>query len=563
MRDQAHITRSFVGRQVQVEDSEFLAVSEGRIRIRIGVVIFLVALLVAILRLGEMTLLSPASISGGGADNSAISRADITDRNGEVVATTLATYALYAKPKFVWQAEAEETAIELVGLFPDLRKDDVLRKLTGKHDQILLKRGLTPKERQMVFGLGATGLIFEVEPQRVYPQGHLAAHIVGFTDPDMNGLAGAEGALDDRLSENGAPDVALSIDLRLQNVLMEELEASRRHFKAKTNAGVILNVKTGEILALASLPNFNPNQASREAPQNKFNHASMSTYELGSVFKPITMAMALEKGVTDLEEKFPVQQPLQIRDRFIGDDHPSPEPMAMPKILSKSSNRGTALIAMRAGGDMQQEFLRELGLFDRVPIELAESARPQVQSEWQDITTATVSYGHGISVTPLALSVAVGALLNDGVYVTPTILKRDPANTPMTRRVIRSETSKTLRDLMRYTVTDGTGRNASVVGVSVMGKTGTADKPSRGGYDERRLVSSFVAAFPYEDPTYVVFITFDEPKAVKGTQGYATAGWNAAPTTGKVIERIVPILRLPIQRDEAALSPFSDERALQ
>lgn len=550
-----------VRRQMQVADSEFAAVSEGRIRIRIGAFIFMFALLVAIIRLGEISLFggkSGASLFGEGG---IAARADIVDRNGQVLATTLETYALYSKQRYIW--DIDETARELVQRLPGLDYNSVREKLERKGDQVLIKRGLTPKQRQSVFGLGLPGLIFEVEPQRVYPHGPLAAHIVGFTDVDMKGLGGAERAFEERLSEQNAPDTALSIDLRVQNALTEEMAKAMAHFKAKTSAGVVLNMKTGEIVAMASLPNFDPNTPSAKPSQNRYNHASMSTYELGSVFKPITMAMVLDERVTNLTEKFPVQRPLQVRDRMIGDDHPSPVPMAMPLILAKSSNRGTALMAMRAGGDMQQQFLSKLGLMDRVPIELSESAKPQVQSEWQDITTVTVSYGHGISVTPLALTVAMGAILNDGLYVTPTLLKRDAANVAEERRVVSRRTSHTLRDLMRYVVTNGTGRNARVKGLGVMGKTGTADKPSGDGYDERRLVSSFISAFPYEDPTYVVLVSFDEPKGLKETYGYATAGWNAAPTTGKVIERIAPILGVPRRLDPVAYSPFSNTGALR
>lgn len=548
-------------RQMQVADGEYLAVSEGRIRIRIGAFIFLLALLVAVIRLAEVSLLTSKSSRTHSAERGAKTRADIVDRNGEVMATTLETYALYARPKYIWHSD--ETAKALAVKFPGLDEAAIFDRLQQKKDQVLIKRGLTPSERQDVFGLGLPGLMFEVEPQRVYPRGRLGAHLVGFTDVDMNGLGGAEWAFNEELSAENAPNVALSVDLRVQNALMDELATGLERFKAKTNAGIVLNIKNGEILAMASLPNFDPNVANTTSPEFLYNHASMSTYELGSVFKPLTMAMVLDSNITNLTEKFPVQNVLQVRDKIINDDHPAGNPMAMPKILAKSSNKGTALMAMRAGGERQQDFLKKVGLLDRVPVELRESAKPQVQREWQDITTVTVSYGHGISVTPLALSSATGAILNGGEYVPPTIRKRDPSNPVETRRVVRPETSQTVRDLMRYVATNGTGRNARVKGFGVMGKTGTADKPSGDGYDERRLVSSFVAAFPYEDPTYLVFITFDEPQAIEGTYGYATAGWNAAPTAGKVIERIAPILGVPQRLDPVAHSPFSTSGALR
>jgi len=529
-----------IRRKKHVKDDEYKAVSEGRIRIRIGAVIFALTLLVAIIRMAEVSLFTePKGIYASG-NGAGIKRADIVDRNGELLATTLVNYDLYARKKYIWNPD--ETADRLASVFPDSDAAEMRAKLGKKGGQVLLLRGLTPMQKRAVFNLGLPGLVFEPAPRRFYPSGHLAAHIVGFSDVDMKGIAGAEKAFESNLLEPNVPSLALSIDLRVQGAVMTELQRSIDKFNADTGAAIVMNIKTGEILAMASLPNFDPNAPNTASPQDRYNHASMSTYELGSVFKPITMAMALETGVTDLKEKFPVQKPLKVRDKFIRDDHPSKYPLAMPEILAESSNRGTALMAMRVGGDKQQAFLKKLGLMDRVPIELKESAAPQIQREWQDITTVTVSYGHGISVTPLALTAATGALLNGGEYVTPTLRKQDSVTRSERRRVISAKTSQTLQDLMRYVATDGTGRNARVKGYAIMGKTGTADKPSVDGYDERRLVSSFIAAFPYEDPTYAVFVTLDEPKAVKGTYGYATAGWNAAPTTGNIIERIGPML---------------------
>lgn len=548
-------------RQMVLADDEFAAVSEGRIRIRIGVVIFVFMLVLFTLRFAEVSLLTVSSASDGLPQKITTTRADITDRNGEILATTLRTYSLYAEPHKIWNVQ--ETVDKLLTVFPHENRDELIAKLSSDRAFVWLPRGLNPATRQKVFDLGLPGLGFRVEPQRVYPRAHLASHIVGFTDVDLKGSAGAERAFNEDVLAPNAPAKALSIDLRMQHALADELVMGLEKFEAVSNAGVILNIKTGEVLALASLPNYDPNNPGAFPNEFRFNHASMSTYDLGSVFKPITMALALETGVTDLTEEFPVQKPLKVRNKFIRDDHPSKTPLAMPEILAESSNRGTALMAMRAGPDAQKNMLKKLGLFDRVPIELAESARPQVQTEWQDITLATVSYGHGISVTPLALAVAMGALLNGGNYVTPTLAKRDAAHPPILRRVVSENTSQHMRDLMRYTVTHGTGRNAAVKGYGVMGKTGTADKPAIGGYDQRRLVTSFVSAFPYSDPTYLVMITYDEPKAVEGTYGYATAGWNAAPTVRKVIERIGPMVGLPRVDEKLAQSPFSQPSAPQ
>lgn len=544
-------------RTMTVADDEYISVSEGRIRIRIGAFIFMFVLLLVVLRLAEVSLFGDKSGRGLLPKEITTTRADITDRNGAVLATTLNTYSLYAEPRKIWNTE--ETAQKLRAVRPELDITVLRERLSTDRSFVWIDRGLTPKERQAVFALGLPGLAFRQEPKRVYPRGNLASHIVGFTDVDLNGSAGSERAFNAGLSAVNAPATALSIDMRVQHAVADELQKGMERFEALSNAGVVLNIKTGEIISMVSLPNFDPNDPGATLPETRFNHASMSTYDLGSVFKPLTMAMALEDGASTLTEEYPVQKPFKVRHKFIRDDHPSKVPLAMPEILSESSNRGTAMIALKIGGDRQRKYLKDLGLMDRVPFELAESAKPQLQTRWIDLTTVTVSYGHGIAVTPLALAAAIGATLNDGLYVAPTMMKRDASRPVLARRVFSSQTSQTTRDMMRYVTTHGTGKKARVKGYGVMGKTGTAEKPSNGGYDQKRLVTSFVAAFPYEDPTYVVMITYDEPKAAEGTYGWATAGWNAAPTAGAVIERIAPMLGVQRRIDPVAMSPFGAE----
>ncbi len=544
-------------RTMTVADDEFLSVSEGRIRIRIGAFIFMFVLLLVVLRLAEVSLFGDKRGGNLLPKEITTTRADITDRNGEVLATTLSSYSLYAEPRKVWNVE--ETAQKLISVRPELDINVLRERLSTERSFVWIERGLTPKERQSVFALGLPGLAFRQEPKRVYPRANLASHVVGFTDVDLNGSAGSERAFNMKLSEKNAPATALSLDMRVQYAVADELQKGMEKFEALSNAGVVLNLKTGEIISMVSLPNFDPNDPGATLPETRFNHASMSTYDLGSVFKPLTMAMALEDGVSTLTEEYPVQKPFKVRHKFIRDDHPSKVPLAMPEILAESSNRGTAMLALKVGGEQQRKYLKKLGVMDRVPFELSESAKPQIQDRWIDLTTVTVSYGHGIAITPLSLAAAIGATLNDGLYVTPTLIKRDAAHPISTRRVFSSETSKTTRDMMRYVATHGTGKRARVKGYGVMGKTGTAEKPSNGGYDEKRLVTSFVAAFPYEDPTYVVMITYDEPKAVEGTYGWATAGWNAAPTAGAVIERIAPMLGVKRKIDPIAMSPFGSE----
>jgi len=537
-------------RNMVVADDEFIAVSEGRIRIRIGVCAFLFMLAIALVRLAEVSLMSGQAHQRVLPQALTTERADITDRNGELLATTLETYSLYAEPRRIWNPR--QSAQKIASLRTKLNISDVTRKLESDRAFVWLERGLTPKERQAIFELGLPGIGFRTESKRVYPRGNLASHLIGFTNLDLGGIAGAERALDERLTLEKAPDVALSLDMKVQYALAEELARSQEEFQALSASGVVMNIKTGEIIAMASLPNFDPNVPRATSPQSRFNHAAMSTYDLGSVFKPLTMAMALEDNVATKSEMFDVHKPYKVRYKYIRDDHPSKTPLNMSGILSESSNRGTAMLAQRIGAESQKAHLRNLGLLDRVPYELAESAHPQVQDNWGELATVTISYGHGLSVTPLALTAAIGAALNDGVYIVPTILRRDASSDVQTRRVFRSDVSLDVRNMMREVVTVGTGKKANVAGFGVMGKTGTAEKPSLGGYDEKRLVTSFVAAFPHSDPTYAMIVTLDEPKAADGTYGYATAGWNAAPTAGKVIARIGPMLPDARQIDEIA-----------
>jgi cell division protein FtsI (penicillin-binding protein 3) len=516
-----------------------MAITAGRTRIIIGVLVFGLVLFLLMARLAEVSVLRGPKARPVFAVNEVPSRADIVDRNGEILATTLETYSLYAEPSKVW--DPVETTEALLAALPDLDPAVVEARLSSNKSFIFIKRNLTPRERQAVFTLGMPGLGFRVEPRRVYPRGKLASHVLGWTDVDMIGAAGSERAFDLELSAPDAAPKKLSIDMRIQFALDDELRKGMERFAAKAVSGVVLDIHTGEILAMASMPDFDPNQFGTAMPQTRLNRATMATYELGSTFKPITMALALEAGA-DPEIKLPVQKPVTIRRKTINDDHKSNVPMGMFDILANSSNRGAALYALGVGEAGQRDFLRRLGLFDRAPIELAETAAPQLPREWQDLTTATVSYGHGIAVTPLALASALSALVNGGEYVAPTLQYVSLGQEVKRRRVIAPSTASTMTDMMRYVVTDGTGRNAAVRGYGVMGKTGTAEKPGINGYQKKKLVSSFVAAFPYSDPQYLVFIAYDEPQPAPGTYGYATAGWNAAPTAGAVVSRMVSIL---------------------
>lgn len=527
---------------LNVQNDEFSSIRQARVRIFMVVGIFVLFLFLLIVRLADVSMFQTPKTFSAMVASDIKHRADIVDRNGELLATTLETYSLYADSRKVWDPVASTEAITSV--LPDLDAAVVEERLTSGKQFVWIRRNLTPTERQTVFALGLPELSFQIEPRRVYPRGNLAAHVLGFTDIDMNGTAGAERAFDTVLSEEDAKPKRLSIDMHVQYILTEELRAGMEKFQANAASGVLLNVKNGEVLAMVSLPDFDPNQVATASPQSRLNRASSSVYELGSTFKPITMALAHETGVVKEGELIPVQNKLIIQRKSIKDDHPSPVALSIRDVLAKSSNRGSATIALRAGADAQQDLLRRLGLFARPPIELKESAAPLLPREWQDITTATVSYGHGLSVTPLALASALSTLLNGGLYVQPTIEKREGGidREAIGRRAVSAQTSKFVQDLMRYVVTDGTGRNAAVKGYELMGKTGTAEKIVGGEYAKRRLVTSFVAAFPHRDPKYLLFVVYDEPKAAFDTHGYATAGWNAARTAGAVVERVAPLL---------------------
>ena len=528
--------------RITLQDTEHTVIVEGRVRIWIGIAVFSLALLIVFLRLAEVALLTKAPSPYVGVDKVSSSRSDIVDRNGELLATTINNYALYARPNKI--LDKEEAARELVSLFPDLDQASLVQRLSTKRDEIRIKRGLVPSDRRKVTASGLPGLFSRSEAVRSYPNGALASHVLGLVNIDLEPMSGVEYMFNDRISADNAPSPILSLDLRVQTMVEDELAKTITRFDAISGAAIVLDIHTGEVLSMASAPEFDPNKRASISPHQEKNTAVNALYDLGSVFKPLTVAMALEYGVTDLEEEFPVHKPFTIRKKLIRDDHPSKVPLDVAHILSESSNRGTALMALRVGAEKQQDFFRSLGLFEKSPIELRGKAKPLYHSEWQDISVVTTSYGHGIAVTPLHLASAIGAILNGGEYVAPTLLKVDSAHEAERRRVISQQTSDTMVDLMRFIVTNGTGRNAEVEGLGVLGKTGTADKPAIGGYDTQRLVTSFVAAFPQWKPQYVVMVTLDEPKAVEGTYGYATAGWNAAPAVARIIERIAPILSL-------------------
>ncbi|MBO6679736.1 penicillin-binding protein 2 [Parvibaculum sp.] len=497
------------------------------------------------------------AIMGGGGEGAAVvasaatqvHRPDIVDRNGEVMATDIATASLFADARYV--IDPAETARQLTGVLPDLDLADTTEKLSSGRAFIWLKRDLTPKQQYAVHYLGLPGLDFRSEQKRVYPNGKTGSNVLGMVDIDNRGIAGIERYMDSRLAQEGAAGaprfdrnttVMLSIDLHVQHALRDELEKAMVEFSAMAAAGVIMDVHTGEVVAMSSLPDFDPNDPMASPDENRFNRATLGVYEMGSVFKAVTLAAALDSGKVNLDGRFDATKPLKVARFTIHDYHAENRWLTVPEVFIHSSNIGTAKIALQLGGEEHREYLRRFGLLSRPEIELPEAGAPLTPARWGEIATITTSYGHGIAVTPLQVASAVSTIVNGGFKVQPTFMRRNEA--ALGERVISADTSATMRGLLRLVVMEGTGRKADVAGYPVMGKTGTAEKPVNGGYSRTKLITSFISAFPANDPRYAMIVMFDEPKATKETYGYATAGWNAAPVTSRVVSRVAPLLGL-------------------
>lgn len=473
-------------------------------------------------------------------------RAIVTDRNGVIVATSLMTTALAARPDRL--LDPVDAARRLSTLFPDLDRAALEAKLTSDSPFVYIHRKVTPRMEMAVMELGIPGLEFERAETRVYPHGRLMAHILGYTDVDGNGLSGLEQGMETRLRDSNEP-VQLSLDLRFQHVVHQELAKAVETYDAIGGAAIVMDVRTSEVLAMVSLPDFDPNSPAESPEENLFNRASFGTYELGSTFKIFNTAMALETGATTLEDGYDATDPIRV-DRFlIRDYHAKQRYLTVPEIFVYSSNIGSAKMALDVGPPVQKAFLEALGMLEPMDLEVPETGRPQYPETWRPVNTMTVSYGHGVSVTPLHLVNGVSAVLNGGVVLPPTLLKRDEM--PIGRRVISEEVSFDMRRLMRLNAVSGSGTRALVPGYMVGGKTGTAEKANGSGYHRRSLISSFVGAFPMTDPQYAVYVVLDEPQGTEETYGYATGGWVAAPAVGGIIERIGAIAGIAPVEEEA------------
>lgn len=495
-------------------------------------------------RLVYLGLQDPES-GGGPASRVTASRPDIVDRNGEVLATDIKTASLFAEPRRI--VDADEVIEKLSTVLPDIDVEQTYQKLKSGTGFVWLKRQLTPKQQAEIFGLGLPGIGFRTEKRRFYPAGATAAHILGLTNIDNQGIAGIEKYIDDQgladLQASGlavADDlqpVKLSMDLRVQHIVHDEVAQAMQRYRAIAAGAVVLNAKTGEVIAMASMPDFDPNNPFNAQEKDRLNRMSAGVYEMGSTIKSFTTAMALDSGLANLESRFDASRPLRIGRFTIKDFHGKGRVLTLPEVFIYSSNIGSAREADMVGIEGHREFLKRLGLLDRMRTELPEVATPTEPREWKKVNSITISFGHGMSTTPLQTAVGAAALMNGGKLIQPTFLRRTEAEAAaVAQQVLKPSTVEQMRYLYRLNAEKGSGKRAEVPGFRVGGKTGTAEKVVNGRYVSGVRFNAFLAAFPMDDPQYIVLTIVDEPQPEKPGIG-ATAGLNAAPMVANIIRR--------------------------
>ncbi|WP_089504182.1 peptidoglycan D,D-transpeptidase FtsI family protein [Methylobacterium indicum] len=494
-------------------------------------------------------------------------RPDIIDRNGEILATDIRTVSVFAEPKNIYD---KDEAVELLtAVLPEINARDLREKLSSKKGFVWVKREITPRQQVEVHRLGIPGVGFLPDHKRVYPNGTAAAHILGVTNLDNVGIAGMEKYIDRQglrdltslgfveKSADMAP-VQLSIDLRAQHAVRDELAWGMEHYRAKAAAGAILDVTTGEVIALASLPDFDPNEPKDALDPDRINRMNVGVYEMGSTFKAMTLAMALDSGKFTVNSTFDTRGGvLHWGRQKIHEYHGTNRVITMPEVFTHSSNIGSAKMALGIGVPGHKAFLKKMGLLDRMRTELPESAEPIIPPRWTEINTITIAFGHGLAVAPLQASAAVAAIANGGFLMTPTFLKRTESEArEKATQVLSAQTSEAMRYIMRLNATEGSAKKAAIPYYYVGGKTGTAEKVIRGRYVKNRLFTTFMAVAPMDKPKYLFVTIMDEPQPVAAESGpYATAAYNSGVVTGRVIARVAPILGLPPQF-EPPVKPF-------
>ena len=478
-----------------------------------------------------------------------VHRPDIIDRKGTLLATDIKSATLYADPARV--IDRDELVEQVTGVLPGIDAAELREKLKQGRRFVSIKRELSPKQQAEIHELGVPGLGFVEDYRRVYPVGDTACHVVGHVDTDNRGLAGIEQYIDDNPqlamshpeTASGEEKVTLSLDLGVQHVLHEELTAALATYRAKAAAGIVIDVHSGEVVGLASLPDYDPNHRQQALDKDRLNRITSGVYEMGSVFKVFTVASALDAGTVNLRSSYDASAPIHVASFTIDDFHGKKRRLTVPEIFIYSSNIGAAKMALDLGKERQRAYLSKLGLLTRTRTELGDSASPIVPAPWERLTTMTVAFGHGLSVTPLQLAAGMVPLVNGGIAVPPTFLPRArEAGMSLGPRVLKPQTSETMLSLLRLNVLKGTGKRAEAEGYRVGGKTGTAEKVVGRHYSTSALLTSFLSVFPTDRPEYVVLVMLDEPERVAETHNEATAGVNAAPTAGRIIKRIAPIL---------------------
>lgn len=523
------------------------ALEVARVRIALTSIMFAIAYLIIAGKITSLTLFSspPDLVSAAitSSENNTTRRADITDRNGVVIATSLPTVSLCANTKKM--LDPDEAEKKLLAELPDLDKEKLRTDLHSSKSCAPIRRHLTPKQYYAINKQGVAGLEFSPDERRIYPTGNLMAHVIGYTDVDNLGLAGMEKSLDARLQQE-PETIVTSVDIRLQTLLHRELASALAEFRAEGATGLIMDISSGEILSMISLPDFDPHHPSDSNDESRFNSSSLGVYEMGSTFKIFNTALALDSGLIRPTDTFDTTRPIEIGTQTIKDFHSENHKLNVVEIFTKSSNIGSALMAEKMGGARQRSFLNKLGITEKASLEIPEIGAPLVPSasNWGEVTTMTVAFGHGIAVNAVQMAAAVASIMNDGIRVYPTLLKaKHSPNTPT--RVVNSRTSQQMKALFRLVVKGGTAKQAEVPGYLVGGKTGTADKLNGKKYSENARRASFIGVFPINAPRYLVLAMLDDPKATSKTYGYTTAGWNVAPMVGRVIAQMGPLMGVP------------------
>lgn len=537
--------------RVELVNTRQRSLFTARFRVLWVVAIFTLIALIALMRIAYIGVVQPGPARTSMAEALLPPRGEITDRNGVPLARAFPAYALWFNPTALDDGGSPlvkppaEVAAELVRIFPDMDPKWLVQRLSSGKPGYLRRRVL-PEEANRVQAIGELALEVPRETDRHYPQGTMAAHVLGYVAADGHGRVGMEQVLDKQLldpAHRGKPAM-LSIDSRVQGALEDELRRGMLAVDAVGAAGLVLDVDTGEVLALASLPEFDPNKIDAAGEKNMFNRVTNQVYELGSTFKPLTVAAAIDAGtVTNLSRRYQSSRPLEMGGFRIRDSHVMGATLNVPEALIHSSNIVTAQVADELGGKALRRYMTDLGMHERPYVELPARGFPLWQKgDWPRLTTMTVGFGHGLSVTPLHLASAYAAMVNGGIWRPSTLYKIEPGHAPKGRRVFKASTSARMNQLLRMIAVYGTGKSADAPGFRVGGKTGSAEKPGVGGYRRSSLVSTFAAAFPMDRPRYVVIAMLDEPKGTAASSYQRTAAWNAAPIVGRLVPRIGPLL---------------------